>query len=88
MKPPTETYIGSKDKTYKKTNYNLLYLLPTTFLLLSVIQLITNFLNFNNLNQIVTLLLTTLIFILITYKYIKKAYNLFFLSLYVYILMM
>ena len=88
MKPPTETYIGSKEITYKKTNYNLLYLLPTTFLLLSLIQLITNFLNFNNLNQIVTLLLTTLIFILITYKYIKKAYNLFFLSLYVYILMM
>ena len=47
-KPPTETYIGSKEITYKQTNHNLLYLLPTTFLLLSLIQLITNFLNFNN----------------------------------------
>ena len=88
MKAPTETYIGSNEITSKKTNYNLLNLLPITFLLLSLIQLNTNFLKFNTLSQLLVLLLSTFIFILITYKYIKRTYNLIFLSLYFYILMM
>ena len=88
MKPPIETYIGSNEITYKKTNYNLLNLLPTTFLLLSFIQLNANFLEFNSFNQLLVLLLSTFIFILITYRYIKRTYNLIFLSLYFYILMM
>ena len=88
MKAPTETYIGSNEITSKKTNYNLLNLLPITFLLLSFIQLNANFLEFNSFNQLLVLLLSTFIFILITYKYIKRTYNLIFLSLYFYILMM
>ena len=88
MKPPIETYIGSNEITSKKTNYNLLNLLPITFLLLSFIQLNANFLEFNSFNQLLVLLLSTFIFILITYKYIKRTYNLIFLSLYFYILMM
>ena len=88
MKPPIETYIGSNEITSKKTNYNLLNLLPITFLLLSLIQLNTNFLKFNTLSQLLALLLSTFIIILMTYKFIKRTYNLIFLSLYFYILMM
>ena len=87
MKAPTETYIGSNEITSKKTNYNLLNLLPITFLLLSLIQLNTNFLKFNTLSQLLVLLLSTFIIILMTYKFIKRTYNLIFLSLYFYILM-
>ncbi len=88
MKPPTETYIVSKEITYKKTNYNLLYLLPSIFLLLSLIQLITNFLEFSEYNQLLVLLFSIFVFIKITYKHVKRTYNLMFLSIYVYILMM
>ena len=88
MKAPIETYIGSNEITSKKTNYNLLNLLPITFLLLSLIQLNTNFLKFNTFNQLLVLLLSTFIIILMTYKFIKRTYNLIFLSLYFYILMM
>ncbi len=88
MKTSTETYIDSNKITSKKTNYILLNLLPITFLLLSFIQLNANFLKFNSFNQLLVLLLSTFIFILITYRYIKRTYNLIFLSLYFYILMM
>ena len=88
MKPPTETYIDSKEITYKKTNYKLFYLLPTTFLLLSLIQLITNFLEFSDSNQLLVLLFSIFVFIMLTYRHIKKTYNLIFLSIYAYILMM
>ena len=88
MKAPIETYIDSNKIISKKTNYNLLNLLPTTFLLLSLIQLNTNFLKFNTLSQLLVLLLSTFIIILMTYKFIKRTYNLIFLSLYFYILMM
>ena len=88
MKAPTETYIGSNNIRSKKTNYNLLNLLPITFLLLSFIQLNVNFLEFNTFNQLLVLLLSTFIIISITYKFIKRTYNLIFLSLYFYILMM
>ena len=88
MKPHTGTYIGSNEITSKKTNYNLLNLLPITFLLLFLIQLNTNFLKFNTLSQLLVLLLSTFIIILMTYKFIKRTYNLIFLSLYFYILMM
>ena len=88
MKAPTETYIGSNEITLNKTNYNLLNLLPITFLLLSLIQLNTNFLKFNTLSHLLVLLLSTFIIILMTYKFIKRTYNLIFLSLYFYILMM
>ena len=88
MKAPTQTYIDSNEITSKKTNYILLNLLPITFLLLSFIQLNANFLKFNSFNQLLVLLLSTFIFILITYRYIKRTYNLIFLSLYFYILMM
>ena len=43
MKPPTETYIGSKEITYKQTNHNLLYLLPTTYYLPSFVFNPTNY---------------------------------------------
>ena len=88
MKTSTETYIDSDNITSNKTNYILLNLLPITFLLLSFIQLNANFLEFNSFNQLLVLLLSTFIFILITYRYIKRTYNLIFLSLYFYILMM
>ena len=88
MKAPIEIYIDSNEIISKKTNYNLLNLLPTTFLLLSFIQLNVNFLEFNTFNQLLVLLLSTFIIISITYKFIKKTYNLIFLSLYFYILMM
>ena len=88
MKAPIETYIGSKEIANKRTNYNLLNLLPTTFLLLSLIQLNTNFLEFHASSQLLVLLLSIFTFIFITYRYIKKTYNLIFLSMYVYILMM
>ena len=86
MKAPTETYIGSNEITSKKTNYNLLSLLPTTFLLLSFIQLNTNFLEFNTFNQLLVILLSTFIFILMTYRFLKRTYHLIFLSLYFYFL--
>ena len=88
MKELTEAYINSEEITLKKTNYNVLNLLPLSFLLLSFIQLNTNFLEFNTSNQLLVLLLCIFIFILITYEYIKTAYNLIFLSIYIYILMM
>ena len=88
MKTSTETYIDSDNITSNKTNYILLNLLPITFLLLSFIQLNANFLKFNSFNQLLVLLLSTFIIILMTYKFIKKTYNLIFLSLYFYILMM
>ena len=88
MKAPTETYIGSKEITSKKTNYNLLNLLPITFLLLSFIQLNTNFLKFHASSQLLVLLFSIFVFIMITYKHIKRTYNLVFFSMYVYILMM
>ena len=88
MKAPTETYITSNEITSKKTNFNLLNLLPITFLLLSLIQLNVNLLEFNTFNQLLVLLLSTFIIILMTYKFIKRTYNLIFLSLYFYILMM
>ena len=88
MKERTEAYINSEEITLKKTNYNVLNLLPLSFLLLSFIQLNTNFLEFNTSNQLLVLLLSIFIFILITYEYIKTAYNLIFLSIYIYILMM
>ena len=88
MKAPTETYIDSKEIAFKKVNYNLLNLLPVTFLILSLIQLNTNFLEFNASGQILVLLFSIFVFIMITYKHIKRTYNLIFLSVYVYILMM
>mgnify|MGYP007000264083 len=56
--------------------------------LLSLIQLNVNLLEFNTFNQLLVLLLSTFIIILMTYKFIKRTYNLIFLSLYFYILMM
>ena len=88
MKTPTETYIDSNQLASKKTKYNVLNLLAFSFLLLSFIQLNTNFLEFNNFSQILVFLLSIFIFILITYKNLKRVYNLMFLSLYFYILMM
>ena len=88
MKAPTKTYIGSNEITLKKTNYNLLNLLPITFLLLSLIQFITNFLKINASGQLLVLLFSIFVFIMMTYKHIKRTYNLMFLSMYVYILMM
>ena len=88
MKELTEAYINSEEITLKKTNYNVLNLLPLSFLFLSFVQLNTNFLEFNTSNQLLVLLLCIFIFILITYEYIKTAYNLIFLSIYIYILMM
>ena len=88
MKDPTETYIGFNQIASKKTKYNVLNLLAFSFLLLSFIQLNTNFLEFNNFSQILVFLLSIFIFILITYKNLKRVYNLMFLSLYFYILMM
>ena len=84
MKVPTETYIDSTEITSKKTNYNLSNLLPITLLLLSFMQLYVNFLEFNTFSQLLVLLLSTFIIILMTYKFIKRTYNLIFLSLYFY----
>ncbi|MDB2584343.1 hypothetical protein N9Y50_06900, partial [Alphaproteobacteria bacterium] len=62
MKPPTETYKDSNEITSKKTNYNLLNLLPITFLLLSFIQLNTNFLEFRASSQLLVLLFSIFVF--------------------------
>ena len=84
MKAPIETCIDSNEIISKKTNYNLSNLLPITLLLLSFMQLYVNFLEFNTFSQLLVLLLSTFIIILMTYKFIKRTYNLIFLSLYFY----
>ena len=88
MKASTETNIGSNQLRSRKNNYNVLNLLALSFLLLSLIQLNTNFLEFDNFCQILLLLLSIFIFIFFTYKHIKTVYDLIFLSIYIYILMM
>ena len=88
MKAPTETFICSNEITSKKTNYNLSSLLSITFIIFSFIQLNSNFLEFHASGQILVLLFSIFVFIMITYQHIKRTYNLMFLSLYVYILMM
>ena len=72
----------------KKSKINTTNLLLTILLLISIIQLQINFLEFTTYYQSLIFINSLIILIIITYKLLKKVYNLIFLSLYIYILMM
>ena len=72
----------------KKSKINTTNLLLTILLLISIIQLQINFLEFTTYYQSLVFINSLIILIIITYELLKKVYNLIFLSLYIYILMM
>ena len=72
----------------KKSFISLTNLLLTILLLISIIQLQINFLEFTTYYQSLIFINSLTLLIIITYKLLKKIYNLIFLSLYIYILMM
>lgn len=71
-----------------KSIINTTNLLLIILLLISIIQLQINFLEFTTYYQSLIFINSLIILIIITYEFLKKVYNLIFLSLYIYILMM
>ena len=72
----------------KKSIINTTNLLLIILLLISIIQLQINFLEFTTYYQSLVFINSLMLLITMTYKLLKKIYNLIFLSLYIYILMM
>ena len=70
-----------------KSIINTTNLLLIILLLISIIQLQINFLEFTTYYQSLIFINSLMLLIIITYILLKKIYNLIFLSLYVYILM-